>query len=105
MAKYVYGVKLLESGDVQGNGEMPSALAELCRTYRDSVTFREEEGTTEEEYSDQRDEPEAVFTGTDGKKVIEFETFDWTPALLKKLKGGTVLSNKWSAPITKEDIY
>lgn len=101
-----YGLQTIKSAEPKSDGTFPtdSELTELCRTYRDSCEFVEDEPQIDEEYCDQVDDPVMVFSQK-GTKNVKFSTFDYSPDLLKKLKGGTVLDSKWSEPITTPEIH
>ncbi len=102
----VYSLTAILSGAVLPTGEMPAEqdMTPLCRTYRDSVEFTEDDAEMAEEYCDQDDD--AIITlVTQGKKTIKFSTFDYSPETLVKLKGGTVLNGSWSEPVNMPEIY
>lgn len=101
----VYGLKKVSTGTPTTDGTFPlvANMSELCKTYRDSCEFTEDEPTESEEYSDQDDDP--IWTGlTAGKKKVKFSIFDHSPALLVKLKGGAVVNGKWNSPAQTPEI-
>lgn len=110
-----FGLKALRFGEVQADGTFPqaSAMEELVRTKRDSCKVTETETQTTPIYCDQEDDPIEILKGQKGEKTIEVDTFDYSPATLKKLKGGTVAQvqiggenfDVWSESTTGEDIY
>lgn len=97
MAEIVYGCKSIKFGTAADNGTMPAAMTKLFDTYRDSVSFVEEDPDVQDEFSDQQDDPIISLT-TKGKKTLKGSTFDWTPSILTELKGGTVVNGIWSEP-------
>lgn len=99
-----YGLKQIKSGDPTEDGTMPAVLEELCRTYRDSCEFTEDDPQITEEFADQEDDPIEVFS-TKGAKQIKFSTFDYSPETLAKLKGGTVVNGQWAEPTSSTSIY
>lgn len=99
-----YGLKSIKSAEPSADGTMPTALTELCKTYRDSCEFIEEEANITEEFSDQEDDPIMIFSEK-GTKSIRFSTFDYSPETLTKLKGGTVVDGQWAEPSSTPEIY
>lgn len=97
MAEYVYGCKAIKFGEPADTGVMPTVLTKLFDTYRDSVSFVEDDPDTTDEYSDQADDP-FISLSTKGAKTLKFSTFDWTPSILQVLKGGTVVNGMWVEP-------
>lgn len=100
----VYGLKSLKTGTPLPSGDMQTSLTELCRTYRDSCEFTEDEPETTDEYSDQSDDPILTFA-TKGKKTIKVSTFDYDPAVLVKVKGGTIVNGQWAEPAVMPEIF
>lgn len=100
----VYGLKKLLFGEPMETGDMQTDLKELCRTYRDSCEFNEDDGEQHEEYSDQSDDP-ILTLSTKGKKTIKVSTFDYSPEVLMKLKGGTVVNGQWAEPAKAPEIF
>lgn len=101
----VYGLQKVSTGTPLASGAFPAAadMTELCKTYRDSCSFIEDEPTEAEEYSDQDDDPIWSML-TAGKKKVKFSTFDHSPTLLTKLKGGAVVNGKWNSPAATPEI-
>lgn len=99
-----YGLKQINAGDVTADGTMPTKLEELCRTYRDSCEFTEDDPQLTEEFCDQEDDPIEIFT-VKGAKQIKLSTFDYSPETLVKLKGGTVVNGQWAEPPSATAIY
>lgn len=100
----IYGLKSLKTGTPLPSGDMQTALTELCRTYRDSCEFTEDDPETVDEYSDQSDDP-ILTIATKGKKTIKVSTFDYSPAVLQKVKGGTIVNGQWAEPATMPEIF
>lgn len=100
----VYGCKAIKFGEAADTGVMPALLTKMFDTYRDSVTFVEEDSDVQNEYSDQADDP-FIALATKGAKSIKGSTFDWTPTVLQALKGGTVIDGMWQEPATMPVIY
>lgn len=99
MAEVVYGCKALKFGEPADTNVMPAVLTKLFDTYRDSVSFVEDDADVQDEYSDQDDNP-FISLSTKGTKTLKASTFDWTPTILKELKGGTVVNGMWVEPAT-----
>jgi len=99
-----YGCKQINSATITEDGSMPAVLTELCKTYRDSVTFSEDEATVTDEFSDQEDDPVHTFVVKGGKNIT-FSTFDYSPETLVKLKGGTIVDGQWAEPVVMPEIY
>lgn len=101
-----YGLLQVLAGTVLASGDFPDAgdMTELCKTYKNSCEFTEADPTITDEFSDQQDDPIHTFIEK-GSKEIKFSTFDYTPATLVKLKGGTSLNDVWSEPATIPEIF
>lgn len=99
-----YGLKSIKVAEPETSGAMPTVLTELCRTYQDSMEFVEDEATVTEEFCDQDDDPIAVFAVKGGKSV-KFSTFDYSPEVLQKVKGGTVVDDTWAEPVVMPEIH
>lgn len=97
MSEIVYGCKAIKFGEPADTGVMPTVLTKLFDTYRDSVSFVEEDADFQDEFSDQQDDP-IISLGTKGVKTLKGSTFDWTPTVLQTLKGGTVVDGMWTEP-------
>lgn len=99
-----YGLTIIKSADPEVSGDMPAALTELCKTYKNSCEFVEDDPTITDEYSDQQDDPIHTFYEKGGRSV-KFSTYDNSPTLLLKLKGGSVLNGQWLEPTTHAPIH
>ncbi|MHC5309135.1 hypothetical protein ACYSNM_03490 [Myroides sp. LJL116] len=102
--KRTYGLKVLNAGEVTADGSMPEQLEELCRTYKNSVEFTEDDPQITEEYCDQEEDPIEIFVQK-GAKQIKFSTFDYSPETLVKLKGGTIVNGQYAESTNTESIY
>lgn len=93
----IFGTKKVEWAPIEPDGSMPaeSKWTELCKTYRDSVEIVDSDADITEEYSDQDDEPVEVFVEP-GKTEGKFSTYDYSPATLVKLMGGTLVDDEWT---------
>lgn len=93
----VFGTKIVQVAEVKPDGSMPAEAdwTELCKTYRDSVEVVDADPEISEEYSDQDIEPIEIFVEP-GKTDGKFSTYDYDPAILQKLMGGTVLDDEWT---------
>ncbi|WP_407483789.1 hypothetical protein [Elizabethkingia anophelis] len=92
----LYGTQVLEFAPVTADGSMPleAAWTELCKTYRDSFEILDDDPEEADEYGDQQDEPiESFFIA--GKTKGKFSAYEYDPATLKKLMGGTVVDGEW----------
>lgn len=99
-----YGLKSIKFGEASEDGTMPVLLTELFRTYRDSVSFVEDDPDIADEYSDQDDDP-VISIGTKGKKTIKVSTFDYSPEVLTAMKGGSTLNGQWVEPVGFQTIH
>lgn len=97
MSEVVHGCKAIKFGVASEDGTMPALLTKLFDTYRDSVSFVEDDPEVTDEYSDQADDP-FISLETKGAKTLKGSTFDWTPSILQELKGGTVVDGMWKEP-------
>ncbi|WP_047789449.1 hypothetical protein [Tenacibaculum mesophilum] len=100
-----YGLQMVKVGDPTVDGTFPldADMSELCKTYKNSCEFVEEDPTITDEYSDQQDDPIHTFFEK-GSKTIKFSTYDYSPTTLLALKGGTVLNDEWSEPVSQTEI-
>lgn len=103
MSEILYGCKAIKFGVAADTGVMPTPMTKLFDTYRDTVSFIEEDPDVVDEYSDQSDTP-IISLHTAGAKSLKASTFDWTPATLQELKGGTVVDGMWKEPTTSAII-
>ena len=60
MSEILYGCKAIKFGVASDAGVMPTTMTKLFDTYRDTVSFVEEEPDVVDEYSDQSDTPITV---------------------------------------------
>ncbi|MHC6200199.1 hypothetical protein [Elizabethkingia miricola] len=94
----LFGTKALESAPVKVDGSIPEdeKFTELCKTYRNSVEFVDDDPNVQDEFSDQDDDPieSLVEPGaTNGK----FSTFQFDTATLQKLfPTGTVVDSAFT---------
>ena len=103
MVDYAYGCKVIKFGVAADTGIMPTTMTKLFDTYRDTVSFVEEDADLQDEYSDQSDAPIITLMTPKGK-VLKASTFDWTPSILQELKGGTVVDGMWKEPVSSTII-
>tara|TARA_R110002033_G_scaffold1964_2_gene14473 strand:+ start:427 stop:921 length:495 start_codon:yes stop_codon:yes gene_type:complete len=99
-----YGLKIIKSADPEASGDMPAVLTELCKTYKNSCEFVEDDPTITEENSDQQDDPIHVFVEKGGR-TVKLSTYDNSNELLLKLKGGSILNGQWLEPTAQAPIY
>lgn len=93
----LFGTKIVEMAEVKTDGTLPleAEWTELCKTYRDSVEVVDEDADIAEEYCDQVSEPIEIFLEA-GKTNGKFSAYEYDPAILTKLMGGTVLDGVWT---------
>lgn len=104
METKTYGLKAIKTAPAEATGDFPTTgLTELCRTFKNSAEFTEEDPTITDEFCDQSDDPVISFVEK-GAKSIKVSTFDYSADTLKKLKGGTILNGKWQEPAVVEEI-
>jgi len=100
----LFGLKSkVQIAPVETNGSLPDEenWVDLCRTYRDTVEIIDADPTVEEEYSDQEDDPIAVFTEA-GKTEGKFSTFEFDNNTLADLfPEGTTVNGGFSASNSK----
>ena len=104
MSEKIYGCKAIKFGVAADTNVMPVPMTKLFDTYRDTVSFVEEDDDVQDEYSDQEDNP-FISLSTKGAKTIKGSTFDWTPDILVALKGGTSVDGMWKEPAVSTPIY
>lgn len=110
MSKYGWGLSKIEIAPIAGDGGIGTTWTQIGDTEQGSAVFTEEEGTTQEFFTEESDDP--VFTGRTqpGAKTFSFSTNDVTPEQLLALKGGTVTGDgtatpkKWAAPLVETQI-
>jgi hypothetical protein len=100
--KYAWGLSKIEIGNIAGDGGIATTWTQIGDTEQGSATFTEEEGTIQEFFVEESDDP--VFTGRTqpGSKTFTFSTNDLSTAQLAVLKGGTASGNGTSTPLTWE---
>lgn len=98
--RILHGCGTLQFGESTGIDAMPAEMTDAFRTYRDSVSFIEEDSDIQSEYSDQSDDS-IIDLETAGAKSIKLSTFDWSNETLQMLKGGTVVNGQWVEPKVK----
>ncbi|UFK27515.1 hypothetical protein [Elizabethkingia phage TCUEAP3] len=95
----LHGNKKVLAAPVTADGSVPleAAWKELCRTYKNSVEIVDAAPTKKPEYCDQQSKPFKIFYeagATEGK----FQAYDYDPATLVELIGGTTLDGEWTEP-------
>lgn len=93
----IFGTKEVLIAELKPDGTIPldADFKELCKTYRDSVEIVDADPEIAEEFSDQTDEPIAVFA-TAGKTDIKFSSYEYTKEVLHKILGGTIVDSEWT---------
>lgn len=95
----LHGTKKVLAAPVTADGTVPleAAWKELCRTYKNSVEIVDTKPTKKQEYCDQQSKPIKIFYesgATEGK----FQAYDYDPATLVELIGGTTVDGEWTEP-------
>jgi len=102
--KLVYGIASIKLGTPTALATMPETLTQFSETVKGSFTLAETESTTVDAITEESAAPLASITDTEGVLSGSWKTFDYTPASLVKIKGGTVSGTKWVAPAAPVNI-
>lgn len=102
--KLVYGIKAVKTGTPTNLATMPALLDPFSETVKGSFTLAETDPTTVDANTEESAAP--LDSITDVESVLEgsWKTFDYTPAMLALVKGGTVTGTKWQAPASATNI-
>lgn len=103
--KLVYGIASVKLGEPTDLATMPVSLDAFSETVKGSFTLAETEATTIDAETEESIAP--VGSITDKEAVLEgtWKTFDYTPAMLAMVKGGTATgTTKWVAPAAPVNI-
>lgn len=102
--KLVYGIASVKLGEPTDLATMPVSLDAFSETVKGSFTLAETEATTIDAETEESIAP--VGSITDKEAVLEgtWKTFDYTPAMLAMVKGGTATVGKWVAPAAPVNI-
>lgn len=103
--KLVYGIKSVKLGIPTDLETMPATLDNFSETVKGSFTLAETEATTIDAETEESIAP--IGSITDKEAVLEgtWKTFDYTPAMLAMVKGGTATgAASWKAPAAPVNI-
>lgn len=102
--KLVYGIASVKLGEPTDLATMPVTLTQFSETVKGSFTLAETESTSVDAITEESTAPLASITDTEGVLEGSWKTFDYTPASLVLVKGGTVSGAKWIAPAAPVNI-
>lgn len=108
--KYAWGLAKIEVADIAGDGGLGTVWTQIGDTEQGSAVFTESEGTIQEFFTEESDDP--VFSGKSepGSKTFTWSTNDLTPENIVILKGGEVTGDgtttpkTWVAPDTDPEV-
>lgn len=110
MSKYGWGLAKIEIAPIAGDGGVGTSWTEIGDTEQGSANFSEEEGTTQEFYVEESDDPVFTARTQPGAKSFVFGTNNVTPEQMVILKGGSVSGDGtttpkvWEAPLVESQI-
>lgn len=104
--KHLYGLTAVKFGVPTDLATMPATLETFSQTVKGSFAFGETEATIEKFYTEESSSAVDAITTVDPQLEASWKTYDFTPAMLEKVKGGdgTTLATKFSGPTSTEDI-
>lgn len=102
--KLVYGIKAVKLGTPTGLATMPTSLTQFAETVKGSFTLAETDPTYFNATTEESSAPLETITDVDGILEGTWKTYDYTPATLALVKGGTVTGAKWQAPATTPEL-
>ncbi|PZX18108.1 hypothetical protein LX69_01145 [Breznakibacter xylanolyticus] len=102
MAKYSFGLKTVKFGTPTGTVAMPAVLEQFAMTVKGSLKLSESEASLKEFYVEEQSAPVEQVIAEDSQLTAEWQCYDIAPAIITKVKGGTVTagetSDTWAAP-------
>lgn len=104
--KLVYGISSVKLGIPTNLATMPALLDPFSETVKGSFTLAETDATEVDALTEESAAPIASITDVESVLEGSWRTYDYTPAMLEKVKGGdgTTLATKWQAPAASENI-
>lgn len=103
-AKVLTGVGHIKMGACGANGVMGSTLTAFSKIENDSVVLTFDEPSKEVITCEDLSAPLVTLTDPSVVRKLEFGTHDFDPDTLALVFGGSVASNKWSAPVSFSPI-
>lgn len=100
--KYAWGLTKIEIGTIAADGGIATTWTQIGDTEQGSATFTEEEGTLQEFFTEESDEPVFIGRSQPGAKTFVFSTNNLSTTQLALLKGGTAAGDGTTTPLTWE---
>lgn len=104
--KHLYGLTGVKFGTPTDLATMPAVLAAFSQTVKGSFTFAETEATIEKFYTEESASAVEAITTVDPQLEATWKTYDFTPAMLEKVKGGDghTTATQFIGPTATPDI-
>jgi hypothetical protein len=100
------GIDTIEYGTVQGDGSMPTSMtAAFGQLVPDSVVLTFDEPAKTDIYVEGQDAPYITIPDPNRVRSLAFRVRDMQPDTLTLFFGGSVATNKWSAPVSETAIF
>jgi hypothetical protein len=108
MAKYSFGLKTVKFGTPTGTATMPTTLEQFAMTVKGSLKLSESDPSLKEFTVEEQSSPVEQVISEDSKLTVEWQCYDISPAIISKVKGGTVTAgtndDTWAAPSSSSII-
>lgn len=98
--KYSWGLSKIEISPIAGDGGLGDTWTTISDTEQGSAVFNEEEGTIQEFFTEESDDPVFIGKSQPGAKTFVWATNDMTPENMVKVKGGSVTGDGTTTPKT-----
>ena len=104
--KHLYGLTAVKFGTPTDLATMPVTLTAFSQTVKGSFSFGETEATIEKFYTEESASAVDSITTQDPQLEATWKTYDFTPAMIEKIKGGDghTTATKYVGPTSTPDI-
>ena len=89
------GLSEINVGDAASSGVMPTSMAKIGQTYKDTCKCNQEKAEVTEHFEEGKAAP-TIRKKTKKVPVLTFSIMDPDPAMLAKYVGGTVVNGGWA---------
>jgi len=100
--KHSWALEKVEMGPIAEDGGMGTSLTVFGYTENGTMVLSEEEGSEQDFFVEEQDEPIFVAQTQQGAKVLNWATNDVTPAQIERVKGGEATGDGTATPLTYE---
>jgi hypothetical protein len=100
------GIDKIEYADPETDGSMPTSMtAEFGQIVPDSVILTFDEPAKSDIFVEGQDAPYITIPDANRVRSLAFSVRDMQPDTLELFFGGSVATNKWSAPVSETAIF